>query len=150
MSMPVTSSGSSGSSSSSSSVTNSSMSNLSPTNFVQFLITEMQNQDPLNPTSSDTMLQELSEIGQLQSSTTLDTDLQGVMLQNQVGSASSLIGKEVAGTDSNNNKISGVVSSVQVNSTGVGLVLSDGSSLGLSGVTSIAEPSTSTSSTSGS
>jgi flagellar basal-body rod modification protein FlgD len=114
---------------------------LSPTDFVQFLITEMQNQDPLDPTSSDQMLSQMSEIGQLQSSTDLDTDLQGLTLQNQVNSASSLIGKAVTGIDPSNNPATGVVTGVNVTSSTVTLQLDSGDTMSLGSVTNITDSS---------
>jgi flagellar basal-body rod modification protein FlgD len=114
---------------------------LTPNNFIQFLITELQNQDPLDPTSSDEMLTQMSEIGQLQSSTNLDTDLTGMVQQNQVSAAASMIGKSVQGTDQNQNPVSGNVTSVQVNSSGVSLQLDSGSTVALSAVTDISSGS---------
>ncbi len=110
---------------------------LTSSDFIHFLITELQNQDPLNPTSSDQMLSQMSQIGQLQSSTTMVSSLQGMVQQNQVAAASALIGKQVQGTDASQNAVSGTVTSVQVNSTGVNLQLSDGSTVPMNGVTSI-------------
>jgi len=97
----------------------------------------MQNQDPLQPTSSDQLLGQLSQIGQLESSDDLQTSLAGMVQQNQVAAASSMIGKEVQGTDSNNNPLSGIVSSVQVTTNGVNLGLDNGSTLSMASVTTI-------------
>jgi flagellar basal-body rod modification protein FlgD len=113
---------------------------LTPNDFIQFLITQLQNQDPLDPTSSDEMLTQLSEIGQLQSSSDLQTDLTGMVQQNQVSAAASMIGKAVQGTDQNQNPISGNVTAVQVTSSGVNLQLDSGSTVALGAVTSITDP----------
>ena len=133
------------SSSSNSSSTNSL--NLSPSDFVQFLITEMQDQDPMNPTSSDTMLQEMSEIGQLQSSNSLQSTLASLTLQTQIGSAGNLIGKSVTGTDDNQNPVSGTVNSVKVQNNTVYLQLDSGGSLQLGNVSNISQPATTTGTT---
>jgi flagellar basal-body rod modification protein FlgD len=90
---------------------------LTPSDFVQMMVTQLQNQDPLNPTSSQDLLTQMSEIGQLQSSTQLQSTLTGLTLQNQIGAASSLIGKVVTGTDVNNNSLSGTVNSVSITQT---------------------------------
>src|SRR5271170_6860770 len=110
---------------------------LTPSDFINLMVTELQNQDPTQPESSDQLLSQMSQIGQLQSSDTLQTTLTGLAQQNQIGAASSLIGKAVAGLDSGNNLTSGVVSSVNVASTGVTLGLSNDDSLALASVTSI-------------
>jgi flagellar basal-body rod modification protein FlgD len=135
-----------GSAASSSSST-SSANTLTANDFIQFMITELQNQDPLSPTDPNAMLQQISEIGQLQSSTTLQTDLTGMVQQNQVSAASAMIGKEVQGTDANNNSITGIVSAVQVSSSGVSLELSTGSTLAMNNVTAITNAPTTASST---
>jgi flagellar basal-body rod modification protein FlgD len=145
--MPSTAKSLSGSSSSS----GSGVQSLTSSDFVQFLITELQNQDPLNPTSSDQMLSQLSEIGQLQSSTNLETDLTGMVQQNQVSAASSMLGKEVQGTDQNSNPVQGIGSAVNVTTKGVNLSLTSGSTVSLANVTSITNaPATTASSGSGS
>jgi flagellar basal-body rod modification protein FlgD len=104
---------------------------------MSFMITELQNQDPLNPTDSNTMLQQMSEIGQLQSSNTLQTDLTTMVQQNQVASASTMIGKTVKGTDANNNPASGTVTSVQVTSSAVNVTLDNGTTVPMANITSI-------------
>ena len=113
--------------------------------FINFLVTELQNQDPLNPTSSDQMLSQLSEIGQLQSSTTMVSSLTSMVQQNQTASASALIGKSVQGTDANQNPLSGTVAAVQVSTSGVTLQLNNGQLLPMNNVTTITDPSTSSS-----
>jgi flagellar basal-body rod modification protein FlgD len=120
---------------------------LTPSDFISLMVTELQNQDPTQPESSDQLLSQMSQIGQLQSSDTLQSTLTGLAQQNQIGAASSLIGKAIQGLDSSNNSTSGVVSSVSVASTGVTLSLSNGSTVPLSGVTNIAPVSTTGSST---
>jgi flagellar basal-body rod modification protein FlgD len=111
--------------------------NLTASDFVKMMITQLQNQDPLNPTDSGQMMQQMSEIGQMQSTTQLQTTLSTLGSQTQIGAASSLLGKKVTGIDATNNTVSGLVSSVQVNSSGVNLLLDSGSTLPLSGVTGI-------------
>lgn len=138
--LPTSLTGASSSSSSSSSSSTSNNQALTPNDFIQFLITQLQNQDPLNPTSSDEMLTQLSEIGQLQSSSNLQTDLTRMVQQNQVSAAASMIGKAVQGTDQNQNPVSGNVTAVQVTSNGVNLQLDSGSTVALSAVTSITDP----------
>ncbi len=101
------------------------------------MVTQLQNQDPTQPTSNQDLLSQMSQIGQLESSTQLQTTMQSVTLQSQVGSASSLIGKKVTGIDSANNSISGTVNSVSVAGGSVSLKLDSGSSVALSGLATI-------------
>jgi flagellar basal-body rod modification protein FlgD len=130
---------------------NTSLTSLNSTDFMQFLITQLQNQDPLQPTDSNQMLSQLSSIGQMQSATDLQTSLTSMVQQNQVAAASSMIGKSVQGTDANNNPLTGIVTAVQVNSNGVSLQLDSGATLALNNVTSITNaPGTTTAATTGS
>lgn len=129
-------------------------SSLTPQDFVQMMVTQLENQDPLNPTNSQDILSQMSEIGQLQSSTQLQTTLSGLALQNQIGAASSLIGKSIQGIDANNNQVSGTVTGVTISqipasqsptgvaTTSVTLNLDSGSTLPLQNVTAIAPAAT--------
>jgi flagellar basal-body rod modification protein FlgD len=137
MTSPVGSSTGTSSTGSTSTTTNNSL-NLNPSDFINMMMTQLQNQDPLNPTSSDQLMSQMSQIGQLQSTSQLQSTMKQLTAQSQIGAASSLIGKQVTGLDLNNDPISGTVSSVQVSSTGVNLSLAEGGSLALSNVSGIA------------
>jgi flagellar basal-body rod modification protein FlgD len=121
--------------------------NLTPTDFLNMMVTQLQNQDPLNPTSSSDLLAQMSQIGQLQASTSLQSTLSSLGLQTSLGSASSMIGKSVQGLDANSNPTSGVVTSVQVQNGNVSLQLNTGDTLPLANVTAIAPATTISSST---
>jgi flagellar basal-body rod modification protein FlgD len=105
--------------------------------FIKMMITQLQNQDPLEPAKNDQMLAQMSQISQLQSSTNLNESLKGMVMQNQIGSASSLIGKSVQGMAGDNETVSGTVTSVKVESDAVKLELDNGRTLELGRVTSI-------------
>src|SRR3954471_24444335 len=94
--------------------------------FIEMMITQLQNQDPLEPAKNDQLLAQMSQISQLQSSTSLNESLKSMVLQNQIGSASSLIGKSVQGMAADNSTINGTVTSVKVESDAVKLELDSG------------------------
>ena len=133
----MASSGSSNSSSGSASASAGNPYSLKPSDFIKLMVTQLQHQDPTQPTSNQDLLAQMSQIGQLESSTQLQTTMASVTMQTQVGSASALIGKNVTGIDSANNSVTGVVNSVSVAGGNVSLNLADGSSLALSGLSSI-------------
>jgi flagellar basal-body rod modification protein FlgD len=127
---------------------NTGLSSLTPNDFINLMVTELQNQDPTQPESNDELLSQMSQIGQLESSDSLQTTLSGLAQQNQIGAASSLIGKSVEGTDASNNPVTGVVTSVSIASTGVTLGLDSGSNVALTNITNIAPtPPTTTATT---
>jgi flagellar basal-body rod modification protein FlgD len=110
---------------------------LTPQDFIQMMVTQLQNQDPLQPTSNEDLLNQMSEIGQLQSSTDLSTTLKTITLQNDISSAGNMIGKQVTGQDDRGNPMQGVVDSVKVVDGAVSLELDNGQELSLSNVTGI-------------
>jgi flagellar basal-body rod modification protein FlgD len=114
---------------------------LQTSDFIKMMITQLQNQDPMEPTKNEQLLAQMSQIGQLQSSTSLQESLKGLVLQNQIGSSGNLIGKMIQGMDDNNENVEGLVTSVRVQDDNVYLELDNGKSLPLTNVTSIA-PST--------
>jgi flagellar basal-body rod modification protein FlgD len=118
--------------------------NMTPQDFIQLMVTQLENQDPTSPTSSSDLLSQMSEIGQLEASTNLQSTMSSVTLQTQIGSASALIGKSVTGIDSTNNSSSGVVNSVSVAGGTVSLQLDNGDTMPITGLASIVSASSST------
>jgi|SRR5579871_1435699 len=111
----VNSTGSSSSSSSSQSTpTATGLSALTPEDFLNLLITQLQNQDPTQPMDNAQLLTQLSDMQSLQANINLQSTLQGLTLNQQLSEGASLIGLAVAGTDSKNNQITGVVDYVAV------------------------------------
>lgn len=142
--MTTTPVGSNGIPSTSGSSSSASGLNLNASDFMNMMVTQLQNQDPLNPSDSNQLMSQMSAIGQMQASSTLQSTLQSMATQTQIGSASSLIGKQVSGIDSNNNTVGGLVTSVQVAGSNVNLGLDSGGTLSLGNVTAIAPGPTNT------
>jgi len=120
------------------STTNKNAFNLKPEDFIKMMVTQLQNQDPTAPTKNEDLLAQMSQIGQLQSSTTLTDSLKTMVLQNQIGSAGNLIGKTVEGLDDQDDSVKGIVNSVRVEDNNVVLELDNGNKVQLGRVTSIA------------
>ena len=108
--------------------------------FIKMMLTQLQNQDPLEPAKNQELLAQMSQIGQLQTSNQLQDTLKGLTLQNQLGSAGNLIGKLVQGLDENNDNIVGLVDSVRVENNQVFLELDSGKTLPMDNVIAIANP----------
>jgi flagellar basal-body rod modification protein FlgD len=123
----------------------SSKSALKPEDFINMMVTQLQNQDPLDPAKNSELLAQMSQIGQLQSTTALQDSLKTLVLQNNLGAAGNMIGKEVEGLDDDGAKMNGLVTSVHVEGDEVSLELDSGKSLKLARVTAITKaPTTST------
>jgi flagellar basal-body rod modification protein FlgD len=105
--------------------------------FIKMMITQLQNQDPLEPAKNQELLAQMSQIGQLQSATTLQESLKAMVLQQNIGAAGNLIGKMVQGIDGYGSSVSGLVNSVRVEKDGVYLELDNGQRLALTRVQNI-------------
>lgn len=82
--------------------------------FLGLLITELQNQDPLNPMDNAQMMEQISQIRQIGSTTKLTETLSSLAIGQELSMASSLIGKEVNALDNNAKDVTGVVDRVSV------------------------------------
>lgn len=82
--------------------------------FLSLLITEMQNQDPLNPTSNSEFLQQVSQIREIGATNQLTESLNTLSTGSSLSTASNLIGKEIDAIDTDGNAVVGQVSKVTV------------------------------------
>ena len=114
---------------------------LTSSDFLNLMLTQLQQQDPLNPTDSNAMLQQISQISTLQANTQMQTSLQGLTLQQSIGAGGNLMGKNITGIDSTNHQVTGNVTSVQVQNSQVYLGLdTDANLVPMSNVMTIANP----------
>lgn len=77
--------------------------------FMKLLITELQNQDPLSPMESQDMLNQLSMMRNLQANIELGDAMKSITSNQQLTTATTFIGKQVVGSDEDDNKVTGVV-----------------------------------------
>jgi flagellar basal-body rod modification protein FlgD len=124
-----------------SSSSNTGLSTLTSSDFMQLMITQLSNQDPLNPTDSNEMLGQISQISTLQSNTQMTQSLASLTLQQSIGAGSNLVGKTITGASTAGPTVTGTVAGVQVNNGSVylGIVDSAGnqSTVPMSNVTQI-------------
>lgn len=84
------------------------------TDFLKLMLTELQNQDPLNPTDNAALLQQIGELRGISSNDQLVSTLKGFSNTQELTTASGLIGKSVKGLDNAAKEVSGAVTSVSV------------------------------------
>ncbi len=77
--------------------------------FLKLLITQLTNQDPMEPTSNEDLLKQISSIREIELSTTLTDSLRVLTGQQHVTSASSMIGQHVTGLAGADGQVSGGV-----------------------------------------
>lgn len=85
--------------------------------FLQLLITEMQNQDPLDPMENSEMLQQIGQIREIGATDALRDTLTQLSDSQQLVTASGLIGREVDALADDSTEVSGVVDRVTVETT---------------------------------
>ena len=104
--------------------------------FMKLLIAQLQNQDPLQPTDNEQLLNQISSMRELQSNLQLESTLKTMTANQQLASAASLLGQSVTGTTSTNEEITGIVDRVFVKDNAVYLGV-DGAELPLANVSTI-------------
>jgi flagellar basal-body rod modification protein FlgD len=87
--------------------------------FIKLLVTEMQNQDPMNPMDNSQILQQISQIKAIASNDKMSTTLSSMQLQQNMISGSVLMNQTIAGLTDQGNKVNGVVDKISVDSGAV-------------------------------
>ena len=110
--------------------------------FFALLIAQLTNQDPLEPTSNQDLLNQISAIREIELSTNLSTSLTSLTEQQRFASAASLIGQFVSGTAESAGDggvpASGIVEAVRFDAGGKAVLeLEGGSRIPLEEVASI-------------
>lgn len=134
-----------------SSISNDKSLTLNTNEFLNLMMDELQNQDPLNPSSSDPTqyLTELAQMTSVEQETNTATNTQTTAQAQSVSQAIGLIGDSVTYLDSaTGNKVTGTVASVQITSSGPTLTVNGAAGIDLGSILNVtAAGSSSTSST---
>ena len=113
--------------------------------FYKLLLAEIQNQDPTAPVDNKDMILQLAQFSSIESTQTLNGNMNDFVDKTSLATATSLIGKEVVYLDSETStNYTGTVSSVQKSDSGYSVVV-DGYTVDLSMVREVSTPSVSTS-----
>jgi flagellar basal-body rod modification protein FlgD len=106
--------------------------------YLDLFITEMQNQDPMQPLSNKDMLEQFAQLTSVQLMTDLSTSIGGMTKQNQILTASGMLGKTIEYTGANGQTSSAVVTDARVDAKGaVQIGVSNGDIIALDKVTRI-------------
>jgi flagellar basal-body rod modification protein FlgD len=112
---------------------------LDPQAFLQLLVAQLQYQDPTNPVDTSSFMNQTAMLSQVQSMTTMTSTLTSLAGAQQTQAATSMIGKQVAYTDSSGMPRSGVVASVSITG-GVPSLHVGSDSIALSDVRQVSDP----------
>jgi flagellar basal-body rod modification protein FlgD len=84
------------------------------TKFLDLMLTELQNQDPLNPTDNAALMQQIGQLRSITANDQLMTTLNSFSTTQELTTASSMIGKKIKGLDKDAKEVNGEVSSVSI------------------------------------
>jgi flagellar basal-body rod modification protein FlgD len=114
---------------------------VSENQFLDLLVTQLQNQDPTQPMDDSQFVSELAQFSSLQETTNLNTTMTGYTQTSGLQTAASMIGATVTtnATDSNGNAISGEVTAAS-NANSVANVIVGGNTVPLSEVSTVTYP----------
>jgi flagellar basal-body rod modification protein FlgD len=83
-------------------------------NFIELMVAELQNQDPLDPMENTEILQQISQIREIDVSARMGETLDAVLAGQNFAAASSMVGKFVRALTDGDGYTSGTVDSVSV------------------------------------
>ncbi len=92
-----------------------SLENLDLDVFLELMLAELQNQDPLDPTDNSELLDQIGQIREISSNDKLTETLDSVLLGQNVSTAANLIGTEVEGLTDRGQRVVGAVQQVSIN-----------------------------------
>jgi len=115
---------------------------LGSSDFLKLLLTQLTNQDPMEPTGNEELLRQISSIREIELSTTMTDSLRALAGQQHVSSTSSMIGQYVTGMpDADGVSSRGLVVGVRFGEGGKPtLLLSGGTELPLDQVSMVEPP----------
>ncbi|MCH7961359.1 MAG: hypothetical protein IIC49_03395 [Planctomycetes bacterium] len=114
-------------------------SDLSSQEFVEIIFAELANQNPLEPSDTGALLDQLSTLRSIQSDINLQSKLESLVAQNELTSAASMIGKFVSGVSAEGEFVEDFVFSVTRTQDGPVLNLDSGKRLTLANVHEIVD-----------
>ncbi len=112
---------------------------MNPQDFLKVLITQLQQQDPMQPMQSDQMLSQMATIQQLESSMQLSQVLDNLANNSRVEQAAVMIGKYVRGDGTDADAVTGVVTGIRVQDGKIVLELDSGKTIPLDAVQYVAQ-----------
>jgi flagellar basal-body rod modification protein FlgD len=96
--------------------------------FLQLLVAQLQNQDPLDPVSDTEFVAQLAQFSSLQSLQTLNANFEQMLKLQQIGQGADLIGRRVEySPDGTSSTLTGVVDRLSVNDGTISLQIGSNS-----------------------
>lgn len=102
-----------------------SISDMTGYDFLKLLITELSNQDPMDPMDNKEILNQLSSIRSLESNMELSENFKELLSSQGLVTATALIGQLITGIDTQGQLIEGKVERVMLDASGLSLQIGD-------------------------
>jgi flagellar basal-body rod modification protein FlgD len=110
---------------------------MDPTQFLQLLVTQLENQDPLSPMDSSQFVQETSVLDEVTALQQVSTEMTSLLQTETTGEAVSLIGRSVTVTPAvGSSPVTGTVTAVTAGANGPEITV-QGTAYPLSSVTGV-------------
>jgi flagellar basal-body rod modification protein FlgD len=97
-----------------------SLNELDSNDFLKLLIAELKNQDPMAPSDSVQMLQQISQIRQITSNDSMISTLDSVRMGQEVATAGQMVGKKIIALNAQKEEIEGLVDRVTISAAADG------------------------------
>ena len=110
---------------------------LTQEDFLQLVMAQLTNQDPLNPQSDTQFIAQMAQFSSLEQAKSMQQDISKLQTDNQFMQANSMLGRAVSLQDGQGNLINGTVSAIQIQA-GTPQIVVNGQAYDLSTVLSIA------------
>ncbi len=115
---------------------------VSSEDFMSMILSELTNQDPMEPNDTEALLNQISTLRNIESDEKMLDSLEGMVDSNEFASAANLIGTLISGISETNQRVADVVLSVSNTDEGPVLNLFDGSRVAFENVDEIVAPLT--------
>jgi flagellar basal-body rod modification protein FlgD len=99
---------------------------LGKTEFLNLLVTQLQNQDPLDPVKNEDFIAQLAQFNSLEQMINLNANFEAMLELQQMSNASTFIGKSISWYNEDSELTSGIVSEVYITSDGPALNTEEG------------------------
>jgi len=116
-------------------------SEMSTEDFINIIFTELTNQDPLQPNDTGALLDQLNSIRSIESDIKLTEKLEELVSENQLASASNMLGKVVTGLTADFQRVGGMAASVLKQGSDIVIELESGISIPIENLETVIDPS---------
>jgi flagellar basal-body rod modification protein FlgD len=104
--------------------------------FLQLMVAQLQNQDPLNPTDSSQFMSQIAEFSNVEQGINANSKLDQLLVNSNISQASTMIGLTLTGTDGTQ----GIIQSVRIDSSGSTAILTNGKQVPITAGVTISYP----------